>query len=464
MLQMDKISKFLFAPFKQKKSLLFFVLNISVFAVLLTFVVLKIFVFTEEIIPDSHGIIFLPMEFFDINEVLSQPYEEVASVSTKYSILYKEGDHRKMYVFSIPIREIENDQYFLFDNGIYENDSGTYKTQNREFNIEFKRDSASLSYTGQTFAVLFDGSAMIKEEDYINTYGETREAVKYTGAVEGFDLRCIPTYNGLLMEFDLPRKPEKNEITIEIDINKLGHENDPAGYAKIINDDENNVGVIYQGIAVDNDGKFYTNNAVKITEKSKKHYLTVDLSKLPADVSYPAKLAVHFDFYNEKMFYDTSVYEAAPKVNTMLNNVSVFDSENKGNDGHTYLKYNIRSFTPKNPAMIDLLAFNFYVMSVADSIDIEVFRVPKEWCSSLMNWRDKAKHREKLGEFTLSETGWHRIDLTEYAKKLIERDYDKIRDNSIVLKVKPGSKSHAVLASVDNSYAPPYFEVHYRVR
>ena len=452
-----------FLIFKDKKSLLF-ILNVLVFVVLLTVVLLKFFVFTDEILPDNHSILSLPVKFYSIDEIFNQPYEEVTSVSTKYSILYKDDINRKMYVFAIPVREFENDKYYLFDNKIHENNDGTFKTQNKEFNVEFNKNSVNLNYTDLNFAIIVDNMGITREENYINTYGEIKETIKYSAVFDGIDMSCAPTYNGLLIEFDLLNNIEKKEITFEIDIDKLKFENDPAGYVQIIKDDKQ-VGLIYQGIVADNDGNFYTNNIVKINIKNKKYYLTVDLSTLPQNTSYPAKLAINFDFYCFKMFYDTSVYETIPTTNTILNNVSIFDSKNEKNDGYTYLKYNVRSFTPKKSSLVDSFTFNFYVMSVLENIDIEVYRVKKDWCSWTINWKDKPPFREKLGEFNISEIGWHKIDLTDYVKKLIDRNYDKSKDNnSIVLKIKNNSAGYAILASADNTYAPLYFEVNYRTQ
>ena len=448
---------------KGRKPTLFFVLNIAVFAALLVFVMLRLFVFNEPMIPDSHSVISVPPEFFDIGEILTQPYEEVTSVSTKYSILYRDGNYRKMYVFAVSVREVENDQYYLFDNKIYENVDGTYGTRNKEFNVSFGKNSVSMSYKEFNFAVLLDSTGVAREEGYRNTYGETREAAKYAGAVGEIDMRCVPTYNGVLMEFGLPSKPGGKELTLEIDIGGLKYENDPAGYAQILKD-ENKAGMMYQGIVSDSDNICHTGNKVKITEKNKKHYLTVDLSGLPNDVGYPARLAVSFDFYCEKMFYDTSAYEATPGTNSTLNNVTIFDTINEGCNGYTYLKYNVKSFTPKQSSMVDSFTFNFYVMSAVGSIDIEVYRLNKDFCNWLVTWKKKPNHKEKLGEFTISGTGWHSIDLTEYVKNLIDRNYDKLSDNSIVLKPKNGSEGYALLASADNTYAPPFFEVNYRVR
>jgi len=453
---------------KERKSLILFLINALIFIViLLIFFIPKLIGPAEQAIPDNNNIVFLPLEFSSINEILSQPYEEVESVSTKYSVLYKDGLNRKMYVFALPVKEMKDRKYVLFDTQIHENSDGTFETQNKNFTIGFNNASINLRYVIFKISIPLDGADVAKESDYVNIYGETKETIKYFGAIDGLDMRCVPTYNGLLMELELPLKPEKKELTFEIDITdiqKLKYKNDPAGYVKILDGENDNVGVFHQGIVVGSDNKFYVNNTVKVTEKGKRHYLTVDLSKLPEDVSYPVKLALNFDFYCEKMFYDTSVYEATPNINTMLNNVSIFDSVSEKNNGYTYFKYNVRSFTPKESQLIDSFACSFYVMSVTGSADIEVYRISKNWCSSLINWNSKADYKEKLGEFTISETGWYKMDMTEYVKGLIDRDYDKLNDNSIVLKMKDGSKGRAVLASVDNTYAPPFFEVTYRVQ
>ena len=128
------------------------------------------------------------------------------------------------------------------------------------------------------------------------------------------------------------------------------------------------------------------------------------------------------------------------------------------------MKYNIRSFTPKDSSLIDSFTLSFYAIAVENNTEMEIYRVDKDWCSSQINWRSKPKYKEKIGEFTLSEPGWHTIDLTRYAKSLINRNYDKLNDNGIVFKIKDGTIGYAILASADNTYAPPYFEVNYRVQ
>ena len=57
----------------------------------------------------------------DFCELLTKE-NEVSKVATRHSILYKDGINRDMYVFSIPIREIIDDQYVVIDKKLNMND------------------------------------------------------------------------------------------------------------------------------------------------------------------------------------------------------------------------------------------------------------------------------------------------------------------------------------------------------
>jgi len=145
-----------------------------------------------------------------------------------------------------------------------------------------------------------------------------------------------------------------------------------------------------------------------------------------------------------------------------MNNVNIFDTVNPGNTGYTYLKYNVRSITPKDPELLDSFKLNFYAMAVDGDVDIEVYRITNDWCSWTTAWYNTPPAREKIGYFSLSEPGWHTIDFTEYIKHLIKSGYYNLTDNSVVFKMKESSEGYAVLASANNSFTPPYFEINYR--
>jgi len=401
----------------------------------------------------------------DMNSIFLQK-NEISPVSTKYSALFRDENKRHMYIFAAPVREFLNNNYYLLNNKI-EIINGSYGTNNTNFNVTFNNNNITMTNMDLKYSLNFNRDLNVQhEEKYRNIYNQTVEAVKYKNVAPNIDMISLPTYNGLMVEFDMSGKPDSNSIELEIDIGNLNFANDDAGYVNILNGDDkvnDKVGVVYQGIVVDNANRYYPANKTMIYSKNKKNYLQIDLSKLTEDIEYPIKLSVNLDFYMEKMFYDTSVYQDTPKINTVLNNISIFDAINEKHDGYTYIKYNLSSFTPKDSSMLDSLTYSFYVMNVVNKVEIEVFRVKHDWCSWLINWEKKPDYGAKVGQFTVSEAGWHTLDLTEYAKSLIDNQYDHLLNNSIVFKVKSNTNGYALIASMDNSNMAQYFEVKYRV-
>ncbi|GHU35341.1 hypothetical protein FACS1894105_03860 [Clostridia bacterium] len=417
---------------------------------------------TNSKMPDNNADISVQVRYESINKIFAQTNEEVSAVSTKYNVLYKDGQNRQMFIFSVPVRESDNSKYILYDNKIYKNSDGTFGTRNKEFNISFENNMINMHNSSRDISIHLEGASLEKEDEYLNIYGENREAIKYNSTLNESIARFIPTYNGVLMEIILQERAPDDEIEFKIDLPNMTFENDQAGYVQILKNNEK-VALIFQGIVVDDNNKFYPNNKVNIKSKNNERYLALDLTDISKDISYPAKIAITIDLFADKMFFDTSVYEATPHLNTISNNVSIFDTINDGKDGYTYMKYNVKSFTPKESSLIDSFNYSFYTLIASGLPEIEVYRVDNDWCSWTLNWIGKPAYKEKIGEITLSENGWHTIDLTDYVKKLIGRKYDNLESNSIMFKIKDDSKGYAIIASADSTYAPPYFEVNYRV-
>ena len=127
-------------------------------------------------------------------------------------------------------------------------------------------------------------------------------------------------------------------------------------------------------------------------------------------------------------------------------------------------KFNIKSFTPKKSKLLDKLTLNLYVIYCSDEVEIEVYSVRHDWCSWLLNWKKRPNNNEKIGEFKVSASGWYSIDLTQYAKLLIDEKYYKLENNTVIFKIKDGSDGYAIFASTDNSVMPPFFEIDYRTK
>ncbi len=411
-------------------------------------------------------------EQFDyINDILfrenGESVAEVKTVATKYSILYKNNLSRKMYVFSVPVRELSGGAYTLFDNKIYDGGSGVFLTKNSNFNLTFTGEKINFKNSAYDFSLLTGTSPVVEKiEESMDLYGDVREGVFYNGIKDCMNASFYPSYNGLyveleIMEADTSEKPDLIEFELEHNNKKGSFDNDNAGYVRILQDKEA-AGIVYQGIIIDSENNISHNNKIRIRRRNKKDYLQIDPGNFPEGLVYPIKFYFNIDFYYEKMFYDTSVYEASAKTNNLMNNISVFNTQDEKSNGYTYIKFNTRSLTPKDSSLLDSVTFNFFVMYMIGYPELEIYKVNKSWCSWLITWNAKPAYNDKICEITLTETGWNRVDLTEYVKRLIDNKYDKLEDNSIMIKIKNGSKSYVLTASADNTVMPPYFEVNYR--
>ena len=147
----------------------------------------------------------------------------------------------------------------------------------------------------------------------------------------------------------------------------------------------------------------------------------------------------------------------------MIDSYIVFDSISPSKATHNYMKFNIRSFTPKKEELLDQIILNLYVLYCSDEIEIEVYSVRNDWCSWELTWLNQPEHNEKIGEFKVSNAGWHTLDLTNYVKLLIKENYYNLENNSLLFRVKDDSDGYAIFTSTDNSVYPPFFEVNYRV-
>lgn len=400
--------------------------------------------------PDNHNSILLDYtEYVDIPSLFQYggDWEAVSKVETKYSSLYKQDNKREMYVFSVPIKELANEKFSFFDPSIQQLDELTYQTNNMNFNVYFNENDISLKYYDDelTFQI---------EESHSVNLSEDGTCVQYK--TEEYDLEVSPAYNAVLMRVMIP-KAEK-EFKLPIIAAQYKAENEKAGYTILKADDSEKI-IICQSIITDSNGRLYTNNQVKVKEKFDQKYI---VCSIPPEVSYPIQLEFEVDFYTENMFFDSSAYQEMPRTNSLYNNVSVFDTISEDKNGYTYMKFNVKSFTPKKADLLDSISLSFYVMNCREGTVLEVYSLQEDWCAWTLSWWNRPEHKEKLGEIPLSQEGWYTIDLKEYVERLIENNYYRRVDNSILLKIKDETEGYAVVAASDNKIIPPFFSVKYR--
>lgn len=390
-----------------------------------------------------------------IKEILS--YENnVPEVSTKYSILYKSGNNRNSYIFANPVRKLIDNEYKYCDIAIDKTPYG-FEIYNANYNSQFCMDKIKLTQSDDLPIILSMNGSLDSSlsDDYINIYGEAKKSVRYSDDANNL-LYVTPTYSGLLFEYNLTSPV--SQVKYKIDIGALEYENEDAGYV-MLEQNEAEKAIIHRPVLFDDKGKIHILKEVQIKKENKELYLVIEI---PSDIKV-SRVAFNLDFYTEKMFFDTSAYQSALGTNSLFSNISIFDSS-KDNGGYTYMKFNLRSYTPQNAKLVDSVLLNMYALCVEGETTIEVYKVPGDWCSWTLSWKNKPDFKKQIGEFTITESGWYSIDLTDYVKELIDDNYDNLIDNSIVFKIKDETSGYAVFASTDNTYAPPYFDIKYRVK
>lgn len=401
--------------------------------------------------PDNHESFLIDYsEYIDIPSIFqySGDWEAVSKVETKYSSLYKKGNNREMYVFSVPVKEFDDETFSFFDSSIYRINENTYQTNNKNFNVYFNGANFLMKYYERELELQFEKPSCITCSDD-GTY------VIYQ--TERYDLNIFTGYNAVLMKITVP--DSLDEFRLPLESKQYKFQNSKAGYA-VLKTDESDCVIICQSIITDSNSIIYTNNPVKIKEKSGQRYIVFDI---PKGLSYPIQLEFEIDFCTENMFFDSSAYQSIPTTNSLYNNVSIFDTISDDKNGYTYMKFNVKSFTPKRADLLDSISLSIYVMNCKEGTVLEVYSLQEDWCAWTLSWRNKPKYKEKLGELSLSKAGWYTIDLQNYVEHLIANDYYRRIENSIMFKIKNGTEGYAVAASSDNKITPPFFSVQYRI-
>lgn len=367
----------------------------------------------------------------------------IESVNTRSSILYKNDHQRQMYVFSTPVREYVDNQYGVYDLTLYPNGERQFATKTNAYQLTVSETDISLN-------------AGLDELRLLTEDMQLQETGSYLG--DGYTVSVTPSYSGYILNYTIDTPMEVLSLTFAKTRYEISEDN--AGYV-LLSDEGSNKYIINQMIVLDQNNQFTTDHEYKVKKSLDQFTLT---SAFSAELTYPIQVSVSVDLYCDNMFYDASVYEAEPNLNTIFNQISVFDTIADKNDGYTYLKFNIRSFTPKQSSLLDSIYLNLYAQHHEGDAVIEVYSVQKDWCSWTLCWNTRPKYSDKIGEFTVNAAGWYSIDLTDYVRHLIDNDYYGLEDNSIMLRIKDGNSSRLVLSSTDNKMHPPFFEVNYRTQ
>ena len=373
---------------------------------------------------------------------------EVLEVATPYSVLYKSGKKRNMFIFSEQVRAYDGNKYVLPDLSFQTSVDDSYEFCFNNMRVVCLNDQIHFQSQGKSIMT------MVMDKWNRQTMDESGSNVQYVSS--GFHMTISPTFNGVEIEIDVSQKV--NQIFIPINFSKCQRENDEAGYV-VLKDQQQELYIIHQAAAEDKNRTVYGLKS-KIIKKNGAFGLTYSLDD---NMSIPGKLKFTVNAVSEQFFFDSSAYENTPTTNSIYNHYSYFDNRYENAGGYTYLKFNARSFTPKNSELLDYFYFTFYVEYVENPVTIELYAMSKDWCSWRITWNKKPSANYKFGECTIDQAGWYTINLTSYIKTMIDSNYFLLLDNSLMMKVKDDSVGYVVMASTDHGLYPPFFEVGYRV-
>lgn len=373
---------------------------------------------------------------------------EVLEVATPYSVLYRSGKKRNMFIFSEQVRAHDGNKYVLPDLSFQTTLDDSYEFHFNNMHVVCLNDQ--IHFQNQGISVM----TIVMDQWERQTKGELESSVQYISS--GLQMTIIPTYGGVEIEIDVSQKI--NQISLPINLSTCQRKNDEAGYV-VLKNQQQELYIIHQAIAEDTNKTVYGLKS-KITKRNNALWLEYSFED---NMSVSGKLKFTVDAASEQLFFDSSAYENTPRTNCIYNNYSYFDNRFENVRGYTYLKFNARSFAPKDPALLDYFYFTFYVEYVETPVTIELYAMSKDWCSWRITWHEKPSQNYKFGEFTIDQAGWYTINLTAYIKNMISSDYFMLQDNSFMMKVKDDSDGYAIIASTDHSLYPPFFEVGYKV-
>lgn len=407
----------------------------------------------EPIYQDSHENIMVEYyDKLDFNQ-LFQFENEITEVATKYSVLYKNDNMRHMYVFSVPVREYVNEEYSLIDHSIYKKNDTEYSTKNNQFNIAINETSIGIQYDSDKISVPLEVNTEISDSELLNN------TLTFTN--DQYEFEITPSYGGIVLNYLIHDK-ETEDLSIPINIYNYTFKNEKAGYSLIKDKkDDDDVFIINQAVIRDNNDVIYPNNMVTIENINGEHVIVAQIPK-NEELIYPIKVEFAIDYNVDTMFFDASAYEAQPSINTIYNNLSIYDSTLSQNEAYTYMKFNIKSFIPHNIDLLDNVYLYVYSQYCIPGTIIEIYSIREDWCAWTLTWKKHPNSKEKLGEFELTDAGWYCLDITDYAKRLITDDFYNHDDNSIMFKIKDNINGSAIISSSDNKTTPPFFEVYYR--
>lgn len=366
------------------------------------------------------------------------------------------------YIYAAPVQWKFKEQYQLIDNRLIESEKEGFEFENAGNQIKtyfpsgkkkgFRMENGEEYFYVEIQQIAEEG----KKENYINIYGEEKEAVCYPLKNGGL-LYAYPIYSGIHFECVYSDGTSAEDaITMEVEKQRLRSDAISDEYLQFFQKEMKIL--LYQPLLKQGEEELQLLQSWKLEKDEKEETIQVVMSKLPKN----KRGEVHLEFsllWDVEAMPDSTVYEKKDENVFCARSALVGKGETTGVGQH-YLRYRFNYFYQINPE--DILEAEYNVKNLNGSLDTGELALHEplvQWSSTRLCWDARVAYGEEdqNQSVALTQEGWYSFDITDFAKKAVD-DYSGITES--LGSVLTCDEGYAFLATSDNGEFIPYIKLH----
>lgn len=187
-----------------------------------------------------------------------------------------------------------------------------------------------------------------------------------------------------------------------------------------------------------------TNNSIKVRLNLNSDFQTQNVC-----------LMFCFDFYYEKIIYDSAVSQN--KWNENLSNICMI-SNNSENISNLLIRFDLKGLYWLSNKNMERIIYAVKVLNLSNN-ELRMFFCIEDWCSWTVNWDSKPKIKDDYITGVVDKYGYINFDITDYVKLCLANKNSTDERYGFMLTAKEESASPIYLATADNSIYPPYISI-----
>lgn len=348
------------------------------------------------------------------------------------------------YVSSYFPSELDDDNFFLVENNLYE----------MSFGLQDIKLTGSL------------------EKQKTSIWNQKNDTVVYN--CDSYKINAYPTKAGIRTEITLNSLPENNKIDFIVKTPDLRKKvgKDYLTFVDDLREQDNQIQAVirnpivkdsYSGDTSEKKSHLFLKNKIMTeTLSNGEHKVGFELDEQlreNKDLQFPIVVDIQWDMHTSKQ-PDSAVYSEKFYDNSYLSEYSVIGNSSFWGIGQNYLRLRLHEYIDDNPENIKSATYNVYEMSGFNSkIDIYINKVEEFWSSSEMVWMNKVTPGYTVNKTAVDQGGYVSFDITDLTKKALKDDTCNIESYGVVMEGNNKENSYRVFASSDNALFPPYEEI-----